>query len=262
MRRAPSRRRSRRPRAAPRSRSVAGGTAPSGFRSVGQRDRRRPRGRRRPCVVDIPHEPASARTSRRSRSRTTRAAPLDRLAHRLRPGVRVAVEIAADPAPEPQRRARRAARARSATSAGAGVPEALLEEPEPLPDLVDDPRSHRAHLVGLPQDRDLLRERRLDGRALTPGSGARRRAGRGARRSAGASRGSCAAAPRSGGPSARARPTPVPPLRGSRRPIACSRSSVLDRLVERLAQHTALALDLARRRRTRWCCSAMFARWK
>ena len=41
------------------------------------------------------------------------------------------------------------------------VPEAVLEEPERLPDLVHDARPVRANLVGLPEDRDLLCQRHL-----------------------------------------------------------------------------------------------------
>ena len=44
----------------------------------------------------------------------------------------------------------------------ARVEQALLEEPEPVADLVDDARAAAAHLVGLPEDRDLLGERVLD----------------------------------------------------------------------------------------------------
>ena len=44
----------------------------------------------------------------------------------------------------------------------AGVEQALLEEPEPVPDLVADAWPLAAHLVGLPEDRDLLGESRLE----------------------------------------------------------------------------------------------------
>jgi hypothetical protein len=47
-----------------------------------------------------------------------------------------------------------------------GVPEALLEEPEPLADLVDDARALRADLVGLPEQRDLLPEAALEPQTL------------------------------------------------------------------------------------------------
>ncbi len=49
---------------------------------------------------------------------------------------------------------------------GNRVPEALLEEPQSLPDLVDDPRALGADLVRLPEKRDLLREPVLDPPAL------------------------------------------------------------------------------------------------
>ena len=49
----------------------------------------------------------------------------------------------------------------AAEELGGCVPQALLEEPEALADLVDDPRPRRPDLVGLPEDRHLLRERPL-----------------------------------------------------------------------------------------------------
>ncbi len=42
-----------------------------------------------------------------------------------------------------------------------GVPEAVFEEPERLPNLVHDARPVRANLVGLPENRDLLRQCQL-----------------------------------------------------------------------------------------------------
>ncbi len=50
-----------------------------------------------------------------------------------------------------------------------GVEQALLEEPEAVADLVDHARPLAPHLVGLPEDRDLLREARLDRLALVRG---------------------------------------------------------------------------------------------
>ena len=85
---------------------------------------------------------------------------LHRLAHRLGACIRVSVEIASDPRPEPQRRAGQTL-APDGEEVGGGVPEAVLEEPERLPDLVDDARPLRTNLVCLPQDRDLLGERDL-----------------------------------------------------------------------------------------------------
>src|SRR5581483_4540555 len=86
--------------------------------------------------------------------------PLERVLDGLRAGVRVAVEVAADPRAE---RERRHARADELPQLGdqerRDLPEALLEEPEAPADLVGDERTLRAHLVALPEHRDLLRER-------------------------------------------------------------------------------------------------------
>ncbi len=95
-----------------------------------------------------------------------RPCPLERVLDRVRPRVRIAVQVAADPGAEAKRH--RAVVDTPAERAGDPrnrVPEALLEEPEAAPDLVDDLRAPRAHLVGLPEDRDLLRQRLLDPRA-------------------------------------------------------------------------------------------------
>ena len=129
------------------------------------------------------------------------AGTLERVRDRLRPDVRVAVEVAADPGAEAQRLARaREPLDERALELGDRVPEALLEEPQPLPDLVDDPRPLGADLVRLPEQRDLLGERILE----PPPLGERRalvvEAGRGARRSAGAPRAPCGALPRSDAP--------------------------------------------------------------
>ncbi len=76
---------------------------------------------------------------------------------------RVAVEVAADPASEMERQ-----RCVGQEAAVVGehaltcVEEALLEEPQPVADLVHHLRAHGADLVGLPEDRDLLRELRLE----------------------------------------------------------------------------------------------------
>ena len=77
--------------------------------------------------------------------------------------MRIAVEVASDPGAEPWHDGRlRRAPAQLAEQIGCGLPEALLEEPEPVPDLVDDMRAPRAQLVGLPEDRHLLREAPAD----------------------------------------------------------------------------------------------------
>src|SRR5205823_6596034 len=88
---------------------------------------------------------------------------LERLPDRVRPGVRVAVGVAADPRAEPQRRRRpRKAVAVVREQALGGVHEAQLEEPVPAADLVGDARTARTDLVRLPEQRDLGRERPLD----------------------------------------------------------------------------------------------------
>ena len=95
------------------------------------------------------------------------ARTLQRILDRLRPDVRIAVEVAADPAAEPERLSRSLQPlGEGALEVGNGVPEALFEEPEPLPDLVDDPGALGAHLVGLPEQRDLLGEARFDSTPL------------------------------------------------------------------------------------------------
>src|SRR6266480_1095804 len=88
---------------------------------------------------------------------------LERLADRLGAGVRVPVRVAADPGAEAKRRpGRRNLYAVFGKQALGRVEQALLEEPEPVPDLVDDARPLRPHLVRLPQLRDLGRQLGLD----------------------------------------------------------------------------------------------------
>ena len=126
------------------------------------------------------------------------AGTLERVGDRLRPDVRVAVEVAADPGAEAQRLARaREPPDEGALELGDRIPEALLEEPQPLPDLVDDPRPLGADLVGLPEQRDLLGEPVLEPLPLRERACRRRRGGSGARRSADGLRGPCGALPRS-----------------------------------------------------------------
>ena len=84
---------------------------------------------------------------------------IEGIGDRLRSDVRVAVEVPADPAAEAQRLAGPLQPLdESALELRDRIPEALLEEPEPLPDLVDDPRALGADLVRLPEQRDLLGE--------------------------------------------------------------------------------------------------------
>ena len=90
-----------------------------------------------------------------------RVGPLDRLLDCVRADRGVAVEVGADPGPEPERAARQPHAPRREQTRRR-LPQAPLHEPEALADLVDDARAARAHLVGLPEDRDLLGERVLD----------------------------------------------------------------------------------------------------
>ena len=91
------------------------------------------------------------------------ARPGERLGDGLRPGRGVAVEVAADPRPEAERCRRFREQLPVVGEQQLGdAHQALLEEPEAVPDLVDHAWTLRAHLVGLPQQRHLLRERCLD----------------------------------------------------------------------------------------------------
>ena len=156
----PRRPRTRRRRAAPRSRSGGVDTARRGSARRGAAPRRPPC-RLSTRLVDIPRRPRAcgcrvgggSRTSSRLRSTASRtvAAPAFGLPSRS-PPIQLPNRSGC-----PGRR-----RCHSSTRSERGVPQALLEEPQPLADLVDDPRSRRAHLVGLPEDRDLLGQRLLD----------------------------------------------------------------------------------------------------
>ena len=85
--------------------------------------------------------------------------------------VRVAIEVASDPGPEPEWRepGGRQPRLERREHARRSLPQSALEEPERLPDLVDDARAVRADLVGLPEDGDLLREIAADAVACRRG---------------------------------------------------------------------------------------------
>src|SRR5262249_15985971 len=66
--------------------------------------------------------------------------------------VRIAVEVAADPGPEPRHGGGlRRALSQFAEKIRGRLPERLLEVPEAVPNLVDDVRSPRPHLVRLPE---------------------------------------------------------------------------------------------------------------
>ena len=88
-----------------------------------------------------------------------RPRPLERVDDRVRSGVRVAIHVAADPRAEPQRRRRARDRlAQLAHEPRQRLPQARLDEPEPVADLVDDARPPRAHFVRLPENRHLFRD--------------------------------------------------------------------------------------------------------
>ena len=193
---------SRRRRAAPRSRSAGGGTARSGCGPAGRStaadagvgvDERR---------STSPHDAASARTSRAKqvpdrsadRARRPRApspAPAFGLPSRSPP-----IQLpkrSGDAGPSRSRQPRR--------GPGAASQRLCSRNQSALADLVDDARPLRAHLVGLPEERDLLAEAPLDARSRSPGvSRGSSSAASELRRARGASRGSSAAAPRSGAP--------------------------------------------------------------
>ena len=81
------------------------------------------------------------------------------LGHRVRPGLGIAVLVAADPRAEAERRGGvRHLRAIGGEHAGRDVEQRRLEEPQRVTDLVDDARPARAHLVGLPERGDLGRD--------------------------------------------------------------------------------------------------------
>ena len=257
---APRRPRIRRRRAAPRSRSAAAGTARSGFASSG----------RSTAATAASASTSVARHAPRHGERANVAAK--QLAHerarRARPPrarsparVRVAVEVAADPA------CRTGAARRAAAPPGrrqvAGAASHRLSSRNQSPCRISSTTRGRSERTSSVCQRivtssasDALR------RARSAGSAADRRARRAAPRSAGASRGSSAAAPRSGARSARARrdtrrgrarspPSPTPAVGQQRRaPRRATRAACRPRARSRAGGAT------------RWCCSAMFARWK
>ena len=208
--------------------------------------RRRPRGRRRRASSTSPTTPrargrrgAGARARRRlprSTASRTVSGPAFGFPSRSPPIQRAEAERDAGQPRLPDR-----------DEVGGGVPEALLEEPEALPDLVDHARALGADLVGLPEDRDLLRERSPRASARSPRCrGAGRRARRGAlpirrcfsRIVRGSASVGCAVRTSSTDTAAAARELVLADARARER---------LERLVERLAQRPALALDLAPR---------------
>ena len=143
-------------------------------------------------VRDMPHATASSRTSRRSRSRTS-AAPRS-TASRTVAGPTFGFPSRSPPIQLPNRSGAGQPAAPRGEQIAGRVPQRVLDEPQPLPDLVDDAGPVGAHLVRLPEDRHLLREPR--DAALTARGAAGRRARRAVPRGAGAAPGSSAAAPR------------------------------------------------------------------
>jgi hypothetical protein len=95
-----------------------------------------------------------------------------RLADRLGAGRGIAVEVATDPAPERERRRRaRHTLAVLGEQQLGRVDQAVLEEPEPVAQLVGRAGPAVPNLVGLPEDRDLLAELVLHAGALRLGLG-------------------------------------------------------------------------------------------
>ena len=93
------------------------------------------------------------------------ASLLERDLDRVRAGMWVAVEVAADPRAEPRHDGRLGcAPAQLAEQVRGRLPERLLEEPQTVPDLVDDMRPAGPQLVGLPEDRHFFREPAADPR--------------------------------------------------------------------------------------------------
>ena len=83
---------------------------------------------------------------------------VERLLDGVGPGMGIPVHVAADPGAEPD--GKRGARDRAAVGGDellGCVEKALLEKPQSVADLVDHARTLGTHLVGLPEDGDLLR---------------------------------------------------------------------------------------------------------
>ena len=98
---------------------------------------------------ELAHLDAVARQGQAARA-------VEPLRDRVRPGLGIAVLIAADPGAEAQRsRGVGQALAVGGEHVGRHVEQRRLEEPQRMADLVDDARASRAHLVGLPERRDL-----------------------------------------------------------------------------------------------------------
>ena len=251
--------RRRRLRDAPRSQSAACGTARPGLPPPG--GRRRPRaGSASTSVVDMPHDAASALTSRCRSSRTRRRATLDRLAHGGRADVRVPVPVAADPACRTG--------AASPATAPARRPAARRRRPRGCPRGTRAPDgSRRRRGAGSsgprPSARGSSPPRRADRRPrLAPSaSSAGRRAARAALRrrrcfsrivrgsaSVGWAVRTSSTDTRRAASTSSSSPTPAPASRAS----ASSSDS----------RNVPPSRSISRLRLTRWCCSAMFARWK
>ncbi len=105
------------------------------------------------------HAPGGAELAHLLPQQVARQRPraLERIGDRLRAGVRVAVHVAADPRAEPEwGRGARNRVLQLANEPRQRLPQAPLDEPEAVANLVDDARPARAHLVRLPEHRHLL----------------------------------------------------------------------------------------------------------
>ena len=173
------------------------------------------------------------------------ARALERLSDCVGSGGRVAVLVAPDPRPEAKRRRRRRQQLPIVREQELRhAQQALLEEPEAVADLVDDARPARAHLVGLPEERHFLRQRRLD---APPAGGRQRRIVELCEKSAQAQMGGEHAAPCRLGRVCGQHELEREPARGALelRLLDPSLPEAGDRLRERLTRHPPLVLVLA-----------------
>ena len=184
----------------------------------------------------------------------------ERLVDRCRAGRGIAVHVAADPGAERERARRvRQALAPGLEQIGRGRDQAVLEEPECVPDLVRHAQPVVAHLVGLPEQRHLLGNPllgfaplgRRDPRVVQHdelGLDADVREEHAAPRRLGRMRGQDEL---DRGAGCTRRPAQSPGPRASRLNASSSDS-----------REIRPSCASSRRRRRRWCCSARFASWK
>ena len=250
--RAPRHRRSRPRRAGPRCARARRGTA---RRSRSPAPARRRRSRRRSPRPSQAPAPPSDEIPRE------RPGALERVDDRLRARVRVAVHVASDPGPEPERWRRTRDRVpQLADEPRQRLPQALLDEPEAMPDLVDDagPADRTSSVCHRIVTSSAIWSRTR--RCVECGS-----SGSSSRRSAAASRwwawrivrrvasvGWAVSTGRTSMRAAAASSSSSPTPASRRRPTASASDS----------RGTRPSCSYCRRRRSRWCCSAMFASWK